>query len=241
MKKILIGLCMSGLFLTLTSCDNSDDILPTTGLTEAEIIEGLKSALRVATDTSVSRLNVTDGYHKDAIVKIFLPPEASVIVDNISRLPGGMAVVDDMILKINRAAEDAAVEATPIFVDAITNITITDGKAILEGNDDAATVYLKGATYVDLSNVFEPKIKVSLDKKIIGSISAESAYGTMIQSYNAGSLNGVLYPKISTNTLSRHTTEKGLDGLFIKLADEEKEIRTNLSHQVNDLLKKVFG
>ena len=101
MKKLIIGLCFLGMIITLHSCDSSDDLNISTGLTEAEIVEGLKSALRVATDTAVSKLNVSDGYYKDEVVKILLPPEASVIVDNINRLPGGTAVVEEVILKIN--------------------------------------------------------------------------------------------------------------------------------------------
>ena len=239
MKNIAIALIF---VLSALSCDKAEDVLQNVGLSDAEIIEGLKNALTVGTDTAVSRLNVTDGYYQDALVKVLLPDEAKVITDNISRLgPTGDAIVEDVVKRINRAAEDAAGEATPIFVNAITSMTIQDGKTILEGPDDAATQYLEDNTYDDLQNTFQPKIETSLEKKIIGNVSAESAYASMISTYNAGSLNGLLYAEITTNSLSEHTTTKALDGLFIKVADEEAKIRNDVGHQVNDILKKVFG
>ncbi len=239
MKKFLFLLTMVSI---INACDKTEDVLESVGLSDSEIVAGLKEALKVGTDTAVSRLNAVDGYYKDVDVKLFLPSEADVIVDNISRLgPAGDALVEEAILKINRAAEDAASEATPIFVDAIVGITIADSKAILEGPDDAATQYLKAETYDDLQVTFQPKIENSLSKKIVGNVSAESAYASLITTYNTGSLNGILYPEIETNSLSEYTTTKALDGLFFKVAEEEGKIRNDVNHRVNDILEKVFG
>ena len=126
MKKLIF------IFVTLisfSSCtqDEIDKILSGNGLTNEEIIEGLKSALSVGTDTSVTILNKLDGYYKDDLVKILLPEDAKAIYDNINKVPGGSILLEETIKSLNRAAEDAAIEAKPIFIDAITGITITDG------------------------------------------------------------------------------------------------------------------
>jgi hypothetical protein len=126
-------------------------------------------------------------------------------------------------------------------LSAITDINIEDGFAILNGENDAATVYLKSNTMSQLTAAFEPKISTSLHKTLVGSVSAESAYSDLIKAYNAASLNGVLFPKVTTNSLSEHTTNKALVGLFVKVSLEEENIRTKASHRVNDILQKVFG
>lgn len=226
------------------SCEKAEEFLETTtGLTDEEIIEGLKSALAVGTDTASTNLSALNGYYGDELVKILLPEEAGVIVDNISRLPGGIgqSLIDEAVLAINRAAEDAASKAAPIFVSAIEGITISDGLSILNGADDAATAYLKTNTYSDLDSAFTPEISSALNKDIIGGVSAESAYSTLINAYNTASLNGTIFNEVTTNSLTEHTTQRALDGLFIKVADQEAKIRSDINHRVNDILKKVFG
>lgn len=237
--KLAIIALIGALFFS--SCDEIDQIIEDTGLTNEEVIAGLRSALTVGTDTSVTTLSAEDGYLGDEIVKILLPPEAAVIEQNIGKVPGGNLLIENAIKAINRAAEDAATEAKPIFVDAITNITIEDGFAILNGENDAATIYLRSNTESGLIDAFTPKISTSLNKKLVGNISAESTYKALIDAYNAASLNGVLFPKVETNSLTEHTTDKAMDGLFVKVADEEGKIRTDASHRVNDILEKVFG
>jgi hypothetical protein len=212
-----------------------------TELSTEEIIAGLKSALNVGTDTSVSLLNKQDGYYQDLAVKILLPPEAQVIYTKISEIPFGNELLEETILKLNRAAEDAAIEAKPIFINAITGITITDGLSILNGNDSAATSYLKTRTFTPLTDAFQPKIDAALGKKIIGDVSASSAYDKLVSAYNTASLNGLLFERITTNTLSEHVTKRALDGLFLKVAEEEKAIRHDPIARVTDILKKVFG
>jgi hypothetical protein len=149
--------------------------------------------------------------------------------------------MDQTILAMNRAAEDAASEAKPIFVNAITGMTIADGFTILKGTDSAATTYLRGKTYDSLYQKFQPKIDVSLNKPLVAGVSAQSAYSNLIDAYNTASLGGLLFDKVTTNSLSSHVTTKGLNGLFLKVSDQEKKIRKDPLAQVTDLLKKVFG
>lgn len=240
MKKLLVIL-MAAFALTSCTQDEINNILSNGELSNEEVIAGLKSALNVGTDTSVTILNKLDGYYKDDAVKILLPEEAQVIYDNIGKIPGGNALVEETVKSLNRAAEDAAIEAKPIFVDAITGITITDGLSILKGTDTAATAYLKGKTFSPLTAAFSPKIDVSLNKKLLGNISANSAYNDLIKAYNDASLGGLLFPKITTNTLGEHVTKRALDGLFKKVADEEMAIRKDPLARVTDILRKVFG
>lgn len=245
MKKILVLGCLLSFSLAFFSCtkEQVDEVLKNTptGLTNDEVIAGLKQALNVGTDTSVTVLNKADGYFKDAAVKILLPPEAQVMYANLSKVPGITSLMDQTILAMNRAAEDAASEAKPIFVNAITGITIADGFTILNGTDSEATTYLRGKTYDSLYQKFQPKIDVSLNKPLVAGVSAQSAYSNLIDAYNTASLGGLLFAKVTTNSLSSHVTNKGLNGLFLKVSDQEKKIRKDPVAQVTDLLKKVFG
>ncbi|MFN9115705.1 MAG: DUF4197 domain-containing protein [Bacteroidota bacterium] len=241
MKKLLIILCSMVILQSCTEEDLKSVLNNGTGLSNEEIIEGLKSALNVGTDTSVTILNKVNGYFLDETVKILLPPEAQAIYTNIGKVPGGSLLLDETIRSMNRAAEDAAVEAKPIFVDAITGITIEDGLGILNGNEDAATQYLKGKTFNSLTAAFSPKINTSLSKELIPGLSANSAYTNLVSAYNTASLDGLLFPKITNTNLADHVTKKALDGLFLKVALEEKDIRNDPLARVNDILKKVFG
>jgi hypothetical protein len=233
-----------GLSLCFTSCTKEDlqSVLNGNGaLTNEEVIRGLREALNVGTDTSVSVLHKLNGYYGDAAVKILLPPEAVVVYEQLNKIPGGSDLLEKTILAMNRAAEDAATEAKPIFVNAIKDITITDGFNILQGNDTAATAYLQGKTYNPLFSLFQPKINASLSKPLVLGMSAEETYSNLISAYNTASLNGILFAQIKTNSLSEHVTTKGLNGLFLKVAEQEKKIRKDPLAQVTDLLKRVFG
>lgn len=243
MKKFAVALSFVAFTVPFSSCDQADEIINAVNsgaLTNDDIVKGLKAALTVGTDTSVKRLSAADGYFLDQAVKILLPPEAAPIFDNLSKIPGGSTLVNNTILAINRAAEDAAPEATAIFVNAITNITISDGLNILNGNDSAATGYLKTNTYSPLKNAFAPKISTSLSKPLVAGVSAEDLYSDLVDAYNTASLNGILFPKITQNTLGEYVTTKALDGLFFKVAVEEGKIRNDVNHRVSDILKKVF-
>lgn len=213
-------------------------------LTQNEIIAGLKEALIVGTNNSADILGKTNGYYRDEMVKILLPPEADVIVKNISKIPGGNKLIDDVLLSINRAAEDAVSEAKPIFVNSIRSITISDAFGILKGEDNAATQYLRNTTYTQLVDLYRPKIKTSIDKKLVGNVSAGQTWETLTGKWNeaANSIVGQVAGFKPVNIqLDEYLTQKALDGLFLKIADEEKKIRKDPVARVNDLLKRVFG
>ncbi len=197
-------------------------------LTQTEIVSGLKEALVVGTGKSVDILGVTNGYYKDEMVKILLPPEADIIVKNISRIPGGDKLIEDAILSINRAAEDAVSEAKPIFVNSIRSMTITDAVGILKGEDNAATQYLRRTTYDQLVNLYRPKIKNSIDKKLVGNVSTGQSWDLLTGKWNelANSVVGrVAGFKPVEIQLDEYLTQKALDGLFLKIAEQEKQIQ----------------
>jgi hypothetical protein len=229
------------------SCSEFSDIFDqdeNNGLTNSEVVNGLKQALVIGSDSASSILSVTDGYYKDELVKILLPPEAEIITENIKLLPGGEQMITDIVKRINRSAEDAAKEAAPVFSEAVTSMSIKDGWDILTGEDDAATQYLHEQTFDELYLLYQPKIKTSLDKKLIGNISTNDSWETLTTEWNkiATSLTGQFAGLEPVETqLDAHLTNQALNGLFLKLANEEAKIRNNPIARVTDLLKKVFG
>jgi hypothetical protein len=213
-------------------------------LSESEVVEGLKEALITGSKSAGSILSAVDGYYGDAMVKILLPEEASVIIDNLSKIPGGEKLVEDVILSINRAAEDAAKEVAPIFINSIKQMTINDAFGILKGADNAATLYLINTTRSELFNVFKPKIRQSTEKDIMGGISAKDSWEALTGKWNifANSLAGRLAGVNPVNIdIDDYLTNKALDGVFLKVQDEEKNIRQNVSARITPILKKVFG
>lgn len=213
-------------------------------LTQTEIIAGLKEALSVGVDSSVAHLAMNNGYFRDEAVRILLPPEAEVITENISRLPGGQALVDDVIESINQAASDAAKEAAPIFLNSIRQMTIQDAAGILTGGDNAATTYLRETNYDPLFALYQPKIEESLNKKLVGDVSAQQSWDQLTSSWNqvAGSMVGRFAGLTPVETdLSTYLTQRALDGLFLKIGETEKNIRQDPAARVTDLLKRVFG
>lgn len=213
-------------------------------LTQNEIIAGLKEALIVGINNSSNILGATDGYYKDEMVKILLPTEADVIVKNINKIPGGNDLIEDLLLKINRAAEDAVSEAKPIFANSIKSMTIADGYTILKGDDNAATQYLRKTTYNQLFELYRPKIKASVEKKLVGNISTGESWTQITGKWNeiAKSLVGQVagFNPVEID-LDEYLTNKALDGLFLKIEAEEKQIRQDPLARVNSLLKRVFG
>jgi len=237
--------------LSLLSCAELEQIAETitttessATLTKSDIVKGLKEALRIGTDTAVNQLSKVNGYYKDELVKILLPQEANVIIENINRIPGGDQMVDKAILSINRAAEDASKEAAPIFKQSITSMSISDAFGILNGADTAATHYLRRTTYQQLYNLYQPKIKSSVNKNLIGNISTAETWNNLTGTWNkfANSMVGQIggYQPVDVN-LEDFLTRKALDGLFVKIAEEEKQIRKDPVARVTDILKKVFG
>ena len=234
MKKLIIPII--ALSLTLSGCAELQQIatqLPQgTGsvLTNADIAGGLRAALDKGIDTQVTKLTQTDGFYKNQLVKILLPAELQK-VDNTLRTIGLSSLADDGIKMLNRAAEDAVKQATPIFVTAVKNITFTDAKNILLGNDEAATTYLKGSTTTQLYAKFNPVIKSSFSK-----VGADKVWTSIINQYNKVPLVTKVNPD-----LTDYVSNKALEGVFKMITVEEKSIRTNLSSRTSDLLKKVFA
>jgi hypothetical protein len=230
-----------------SGCAELMNVLQTTGnaaLTEADVITGLKEALITGARNSATRLAAENGYYGDALIKIPLPDEAKMIVENISKIPGGEKLIEDVVLRINRAAEDAAKEVAPIFVSSVTSMSISDGFNILKGADNAATVYLRNTTYDQLYQLYKPKIQASTEKKIIGNISTKESWNTLTSKWNsvANSIAGKIAGLKPVNTdLDDFLTSKALSGMFLKVEGEELKIRKEVSARVTPILQKVFG
>ncbi len=234
--------------LVLTGCAELMKTLQTvsavTQLTEADIVGGLKEALTVGARNAAGRLAAQDGYWGDPSVRIPLPDEAKVIVDNITKIPGGQQLIDNVMLSINRAAEDAAREVAPIFINSVTQMTITDGYNILHGADNAATEYLRRTTRNDLYALYRPKISASTSKEIVAGVSAQESWTTLTDKWNtvANSVAGRLAGFKPVNTdLDDFLTARALDGVFLKIEGEELKIRKEVSARVTPLLQRVFG
>jgi len=200
-------------------------------LSSDDIVAGLKEALSQGTKKSTDKLSAVDGFFKDAAVKILLPPEAKK-VENTLRAVGFGKQVDDAILSLNRAAEDASKSAAPIFLGAIKKMTVQDGVNILKGTDTAATGYLRKSTSTDLTSAFRPVIDSSLQKT-----GATKYWKDIFEIYNK---LPTTFNKVNTD-LSSYATQKALDGVFYYVAQEEKNIRKDPAGQASELLRKVFG
>jgi hypothetical protein len=208
-----------------------DQLPQATGiLSQAEIGNGLKEALYNGITKQVSKLTATDGFFKNKAVKILLPQELQV-VDKKLRQIGLSSLADEGLKVLNRAAEDAVKEATPIFVDAVKQMTFNDAKNILMGNESSATTYLQNTTSTALYAKFNPVIKNSFAK-----VGADKVWTNIITKYNAIPLVTKVNPD-----LTDYTTNKAMEGVFKMIAVEEKEIRTNLNVRSSDLLKRVFA
>lgn len=199
-------------------------------LSNADIANGLKAALNNGIDKQVSKLTATDGFFRNEMVKILLPEELQK-VDRGLRNIGLSSLADEGIKVLNRAAEDAVKEATPIFVDAVKQMTFNDAKNILMGSENAATGYLQNTTSTALYAKFNPIIKNSFSK-----VGADKAWENIITRYNAIPLVQKVNPD-----LTDYTTNKAMEGVFKMIAVEEKEIRTNLNARTSDILKRVFA
>ena len=199
------------------------------GLSSQDIANGLKEALTIGAEKGCVNLSKSDGFFKNAALKILMPPEAQKIESTIRGL-GMNQLADDFILSMNRAAEDACNTAAPIFVKAIKEMSITDGINILKGNETAATTYLKSKTEMDLKASFSPIIKTSLDK-----VDATKYWEKIINTYNAIPLTKKMNPD-----LTAYVTDKSMNGIYSEIASQEKEIRANPMARTSALLKSVF-
>lgn len=215
--------------LLCTACPSSLQDLLETPLTDGDIASGLKEALNLGTDEAVDFLSIKNGYYK-SIYKILLPDEARVVTDKLRVLPGFSNIEEVILEKINRAAEDAAKNVGPIFLDAIKSMSITDALGILMGEQNAATTYLHNQTYDSLYAKFQPIIQNSLNK-----YNAVDYWEDAVNKYNALPFVSDINPRIDD-----YVAHKALYGLFDLIEQKEKGIRTDISQRITPLLQRVF-
>lgn len=220
----------------LTSCAELQQVLletasnPTVGLSNLDIANGLKEALTKGVDEEVSKLTQADGFLKNEAVKIMLPSELTTMDERLRSM--GLGYLPDKGMELlNRAAEDAVKEATPIFISAIKNMSFADARNILMGHDSSATNYLRNTTSDSLYNKFYPVVESSLSK-----VGADEAWNSVTSKYNSIPFVTKVNPD-----LKDYVTLKALDGVFKMITIEEKDIRNDLGARSSDLLKRVFA
>ncbi|MFN5911111.1 MAG: DUF4197 domain-containing protein [Bacteroidota bacterium] len=241
LKLIISGTLL--LSLGITSCEvleEASKVINTTNssasqpkLTNDEVISGLREALGVGIRNSVNLTAVTDGFWGNSEIKIPFPEEAIKVKQKAIDW-GLQGQVDKFEITMNRAAEEAAKEALPIFVDAITSMTVSDGFSILNGGDGAATKYLKNQTTAKLVAAFSPKVEAAISK-----VKLTEYWNPVITKYNnAMTITGG--EKLNPD-LNKYITERAVSGLFVMVEKEENKIRKDPAARVSDLLQKVFG
>jgi len=200
------------------------------GLSNEEITKGLKEALNVGTKNASGKAAKTDGYYKNKLIRIPFPSDARDMRTTLVKM-GMKKQVDAFEKQMNRAAEDAAKKAAPIFINAVTAMTIQDGLTILRGKDDEATQYLRKTTAAQLSKEFRPIISASLKK-----VEITKYWNPLFTTYNKVPFVKKVNPK-----LDEFVTNKAIDGLFLLIAEEETKIRKDPAARITEILKKVFG
>ena len=220
--------------VSLSSCAEMQQVMnqlpQTQGIGGVDIAGGLKEALNNGISKQVTKLTTTDGFYKNELVKILLPEELRKVDSGLRKL-GLNSLADEGLKVLNRAAEDAVKEATPIFVDAVRNMTFMDAKTILMGNDNSATNYLQNSTSTALYGKFNPVIKNSFTK-----VGADKVWANIITKYNSIPLVNKVNPD-----LTDYVTNQAMNGVFKMVAVEEKNIRTNINSRTSVLLQKVFA
>ncbi|ODS79842.1 MAG: hypothetical protein ABS46_15405 [Cytophagaceae bacterium SCN 52-12] len=240
MKKYLLFTCLA-LCLSLSSfgqlgkkldglISKGNSSQQGSGLSENEIISGLKEALNVGIKNGATQASSLDGFLKNEAIKLMLPPELQRAEATLRKLGLG-SEVDKFIVSLNRAAEDAAKESVPIFTSAITSMSVKDALGILNGADTAATSYLKRTTNTGLYDAFFPVVEKTLDKN-----EATRYYTDLANAYNKVPLVKKINPD-----LKQYATQKAMDGLYHLIGEEEKKIRKDPVARVTQTLKKVFG
>jgi len=198
-------------------------------LSSDQIVAGLKEALSIGARNSTGKLSAIDGFFRDAAVKILMPEEVRKLESSM-RAFGMGKIMDQAIQSLNRAAEDASRQASPIFINAIKKMTVQDALGILRGSDTAATSYLKKSTSNDLTNAFRPVIENSLKK-----VNATKYWKEVFTLYNRFATMPV------TADINEYVTDRALKGIFYYVGEEEKKIRENPAARVTEILKTVFG
>lgn len=238
--RIFFRIIFAFLFLaTSPGCEDLGNI----GLSESEIISGLKQALTFGSESAATQLSARDGFLGNELLRIPIPTEAKNLIEKSYSIPGARTLLEPamatVVEKMNRGAEKAATKAAPIFANAITTMTIEDGRNILMGSDTAATNYLRIKTFSPLTNAFAPEINAAMDE-----VGAREAWNLLFTNYNdvAGTFAGQLLGLTQINpNLGEYATNRALQGLFQKVADEEKQIRLDPAKRTTELLKKVFA
>jgi len=229
LTALMLGACTSAQINQAIN-DVNKQIGSSKPLTSAEVGEGLKEALTNGISKGADLVSQADGYFKNPEIKIPFPPDVKKVEDKLRQIGLG-SEVDKFVMTLNRGAEDAAKEAKPIFITAIKQMTIQDAFSILKGQPDAATQYLKRTTSSLLKEKFKPVIQNSLNK-----VNATKYYTEIVTRYNAIPLVQKVNPD-----LDDYATDKAIEGLFLMIAKEEKNIRENPIARTTDLLKRVFG
>jgi uncharacterized protein DUF4197 len=236
MKKTIL---LTSLTILLFSCAEMSSVLEEVNsatssggnpLTNTEVIGGLKEALTVGTNNSTALTSKLDGFYKNPEIFIPFPPEVQKVKEKVEML-GMKKQVDDFVMTMNRAAETASKEAAPIFINAITSMTISDGFAILKGGNNAATNYLRQKTSSQLRVKFNPVVK-----NAIGEVGVTKYWNPIITTYNK-----IPFIEKKNANLEDYITTKAMSGLFLMIEKEEKKIRINPLARVTDILKRVFG
>jgi hypothetical protein len=205
--------------------------LPSDGsLSDVKIGQALKEALQIGTENAVKLTGRTDGYFKNQAIKILLPERLKTLESGL-RAVGYGSQVDELVLGMNRAAEQAAPQAKQIFWDAIGAMTIDDARKILNGGDTAATDYFRTKTSEPLTGAFRPIVQKSMSQ-----VGATRQYNELL-----GRARSIPFLNVEAYDLDNYVVGKALDGLFLVVGDEEKKIRTNPTARVTDLLREVFG
>ena len=229
MKKLTLIFCV----LLFSSCAELQQIAsqyPQVGVSNTEIASGLRQALDMGIEKQVSKLTKENGFYNNELVRITLPPELQK-VDKTLRDVGLDALADEGLKVLNRAAEEAVKEATPIFVNAVKEISFNDARNILLGQNNAATLYLTNKTEKPLYNKFNPVVTNSLEK-----VGATRVWNNIITRYNNLPLTNKVNPD-----LADYVTNRALDGVYTMIAVEEKEIREKVAARTTQLLQRVFA
>ena len=232
--KIINRIVLIMALQTLLSCAELQGVInqvpQTTKPSDVVVGNGLREALNLGIDRQVQKLTQKDGFFRNELVKILLPDELKKL-DKTLRDIGLSKLADEGLKVLNRAAEDAVKQATPIFVSAINNITFEDAKSILLGGNGAATAYLKQKTEVALYRKFKPVIEQSFSE-----VGADIVWNNLTQQYNR-----LPFTKEISTDLTAYATGETLKGVFIMIGIEEQNIRTKLNSRTTDLLKRVFA
>ena len=234
-----------------TPSQSSSSASSSKNYTNNEAVQALKDMLLECAITSTEALAKQDAYYKNPLYFIDLPADAEEVIETVRKAPGGKSLLNDVVLRINRAAETTANDVLPMLKYALSDLNIRDGVSIVNGGNDAATKYLKEKALSQLMELYSPKISKSLSEPLVGKMSADEAWKKVINTYNK---TGSFFNKIgnifgkddemkddATSDLTQYTTEKALEAIFLKMAEEEGKIRVNPRGTNYDSIKKVFG